>query len=466
MLKQRILLLSLALLTVAVAATTVLSPGVAVVWLGLAMLPALGYPAGRALLFIVGALTVLATAGGLTPVKLAYLSVLLICGLVAMVRAVRLLRTPWGSRFKFPLGGSLVLIVLVFIWAGGGLAAGRGMSDVARDSFTYFIIALAVPIALDAASTVTNRTAIAVTVVVATVTGLSFAVQLLAVRGVSALGLEGIALASFMTTAVGLSLSIVLALRDRRIRWRWLFYASGLLVAVLVTGTRSGLSILAAFPGVLGRAASGRIRLSRFLIAASVVAAATVVILPSISLVVADPLFYQTRIDSVLNIFSRGLEHDLSGAMRIAKTDQAIQLWQQNPAVGVGFAGVIGGVDSSGAALSFYLDTPFLYLAKFGVLGSGLLVVALAMIGYPFVSRETRELGLTAGAVGTGTFAVWLFALPFMAPTEDKGFSVAVFLIVLLLGTSLRAEMSLKTWRDHLHVDSVERSVRNVGHDQ
>jgi hypothetical protein len=78
------------------------------------------------------------------------------------------------------------------------------------------------------------------------------------------------------------------------------------------------------------------------------------------------------------------------------------------------------------------MDTPVLFLAKFGLLGIGFLFLA-GYWGREFVrTLGTRRRGEPARLALIGYSAFWLLFLPLGLPLEDKGFALAMILLTAL----------------------------------
>jgi hypothetical protein len=122
---------------------------------------------------------------------------------------------------------------------------------------------------------------------------------------------------------------------------------------------------------------------------------------------------------------------------RLAQTNAGLQSFLSAPISGVGAGHLFRWQDGLGLAReSFILDAPTGFLAKFGLTG-----VAVAVAGTVLMIRWPRARGSrasTAAAAWTGFMAIaatWF--LLFGSPWEDKGFSLAVGLLIAVASREL-----------------------------
>ena len=73
------------------------------------------WPSFRLLWFLIGAILVFQTGSGLSAEKMIYLSGVLVGVVLAARKMPRLLRLPWGRRFKPAVAGSVLLAIWILL---------------------------------------------------------------------------------------------------------------------------------------------------------------------------------------------------------------------------------------------------------------------------------------------------------------------------------------------------------------
>lgn len=396
-------------------------------------------PVGRLAWFILGAMLVFQSGAGLTPSKIGYLAGVITSVILTLPGLRVTLTTPWGARFRPALMGALVLAGWVGAITSVQSLAVRGVTVEAwgRDTLTYLLISAAVVLGVDAASSVTVRQARLITVVVGALAAVGFAIAWLARREATGLPADQNLLASMVALTVPLALALTLGLVGGGVRLRWLLYAVGLVSAVLVTGTRTGAVLAVVVLGLVGVRRKYRVpalkALSGILLAGAAVAVSLVLL--------GDRLtaqgFRESRWNAALRVITDGYQQDRSGVIRARAYEYAHAIFEEYPLLGQGPGVLFPNPNPGSEAANFTLDTPLVYLAKFGIIGTAVLMVVLWLI----ISSCVRRHGgpwLPEMTVARGATAVWVAILPFGPPTEDKGFALSVALLVLLVGTASR----------------------------
>ena len=395
-------------------------------------------PIGRFVVFAGGALFVFGGEAGISAPKALYFIVALFIIGLATFRAANLVRTDWGRPFRSALWGSGVIATAAAVAVLVGLMNGAGISSVVRDGMTYLLILGAVPIAIDTASVMSRQTARWAVVAITLTAGLSFCVSFLAARGVSSLSIQHIGLPSMMALSVGVSLGLVLGLGQRGIRWGWVGLAIALISLVLVTGSRAGLVLLVAIVGVAGTNAAGRVPWHKLVVGAGAIAVSVAGLLVFASGIVTSSAFFESRIQASLNTIQNGAGQDASGIIRARATEFALEAWRQVWLTGQGFGHSYPDPSNGGGVLEFQIDTPAIILAKFGFVGTALLLVGFAFVIKPAFGSLAGTVRIPEQAVASGAAAVWIATTYFGTPTEDKGFSLAILMAILVLATSAR----------------------------
>ncbi|WP_258724173.1 O-antigen ligase family protein [Cellulomonas sp. NS3] len=426
-----------------VAAAAVLEPRLLLVVPGIAALLALAWPWGRLTWFVGGAMVVFQTSAGLTMPKVAYVAGVAVALLLAAPGVARTLRT-WGVRFRPGLWGAALLAGWLAVATSiQSLGAGVPVESWARDALTYFLVCAAVVFGIDAASVVSVRAARAVTACVGVVVAYGFATSWIQRRGLAAESGQ-VLLASMVALVVPISLAIVLALAGRGARAQWLALAGGLVGAVLLTGTRTGVVLLAPALGVIGAPSKGRVRASKILVGMAVALGVIAAALFTFGSRITGAGFQQARIRDAVRAFTEGVSQDGSGSIRIRAYEYAEGIFRDSPLLGQGLGVFFPNPNPGGGETSFSLDTPWVLLAKFGLVGAAVLVAALTLIVLPCF-RPRGDPPMLEAAVASGSVVGWLAILPFGPPTEDKGFAISIALLLMLVGSAARTTAAATT---------------------
>lgn len=387
-----------------------------------------GKPAFRLAWFVVGALVLLDTTSALSAPKLVYLAGVLLSVGAGLARLPAVLAQPWFARLKPLLWGALSLtlwIVLVTL-PYSLLVRGTSLTAWVRDAFTYLLIPAAVIIAVDACGWVGLRVARWGIALVGASAAIQFAITWTARRGLfgeSEIYLFG----SRAIIAIPVAMGLVYGLAGRGFRPLWFAYSVGALAAVLVTGVRSGLLLLAAYPAAVGSARKMRVPIWKLIPSLFVGGLGALA-----AILVAAPYlggidFLKQRFSSLKKILNSGqIAVDASGRDRANLYAEALRIFNEYPLLGSGLGAVK------------FVDTPFVYLAKWGALGTAVLAFSLLLILVPCARARPTETYTRETTIAFVAAITWLASLPSAAPTEDKGFALGVALIVLLVGASLR----------------------------
>jgi O-antigen ligase len=241
-----------------------------------------------------------------------------------------------------------------------------------------------------------------------------------------------------MLVGVGIAIGVVRGLTPK-VHPAWLLLAVFALGCILITGTRTGLVFLLAPLAALGALAKVRVPLLRLISSVAGTALLMLAVLPFISGLVATDVFFQRRLAALSAVLGSGVGADASGAIRQRAYEYALTIWQEHPWFGVGFGHAFPNPNPFSSDADFQLDTPMLYLAKFGVFGTIALVTLLVLLAVAS-QRVGRELGFWSEEQTTWRVFIfsWVLILPFGTPTEDKGFALAVAMMVFLLARSAR----------------------------
>lgn len=391
----------------------------------------LGSPLRRLILFLGGTLVTAGSSAGVTLVEIAFLALILILGLVALNNvAVRGQQESPGVAqllMSVRLGALTILATTLLALVWGALSHGSVL-DAARGSISYLTIPVGILCGLDAARTTSPRTLAGVIFGAAIATSISFMLFYSSIRGVGST-LDAIPILPSMSLAgmgVALGGAKLSASTSRKV-----LPLVGVAVptaALLVSGTRSGLLLPVGLLAGIIRDSNGRRPFFRITLwgLLSLVAVVPLVALAARLLGTGD--FVRARIETLHIIGSGGIGSDASGASRVDRYELAWREFLERPILGHGF----GAQYFDGRRYLHYLDTPVMYLASFGLVGTFLLLWALATV----VRASWRAANVhpvnerLAARFLIGAVAVWLALSPLSAILEERGFALAVALAV------------------------------------
>lgn len=403
-------------------------------------------PQLRLLLFVGVGLAILQAEGGWSSaLKLIYFPAVVIFLLTSLYNLQRLdARTMAAS--KPILVGAGILMATFLATAAMSVFQGEDVGRVVRDFFTYFLWAAAPFIGIDAARQAKVSTS---NMVVALFTGLSalgFAVYWLSDRGVGTLGIERLVMYSMAMAGLGVAVGGVYGMM--RFNPWWLAFAVFCLVAVLVTGTRTGILIIFGLVGAFGSRARHRVPLGRLVLGFSVLAACSYAVLPLIAARVAERGFLDDRLGAFADVVRGGVGADASGVLRQRALQITMDEWKDHSLFGVGFGHAFENPLPGHAPIDFQLDSAALILAKFGTVGVFFMAVAVLFMVWGIWRFHIRTGVRTEAQTIAGAFVLTcLLLLPLDVPTEDKGLAFATCLVVYLLVTqTLNGQRGTEDW--------------------
>lgn len=397
------------------------------------------FAALRIIVFIGGALLVFQTSEGITLPKVAYLALVSLAVGLALVRLPRILRAAWGQEMRLAVIGSGLLAAWVILVTLPYSVAVEGVpvSAWARDAITYLLISAGVLIAIEAAATSSLKQVRILALGTGSVVAIGFSARWVGLRGFGGAEASQTLLASFVGVAFPLALAFALALVGPRIRPLYAFLGVFFLVALLVTGTRTAAVFGVVFLGLVGSHRKLRAGVFRVVAGVGSAALAVVLLLPLAGATFSSEQFISQRFDAGVQALTGGLTQDRSGAIRARAYEFAADIWRDHVLMGQGLGRVFPDPSVAGFTTSFSLDTPLSYPAKFGLIGTIVLVGCLALVARALLRRGAHGYTVESTAF-RGTVVVVLALLPFGAPTEDKGFALTVALAVLCVAVAKR----------------------------
>lgn len=427
------------LLTISVVGAAVVEPLALMIFPAIAGALLFRNPGFRFAWFVGGALLVFQTGDGLSAPKLIYFAGATAAAIISFIRMPEILKEGWARRFKPALWGAILLL----IWVGGVTAIhalvveGTPVVMWARDALTYILIALAVPIGIDAATTIPQRWARRIAIVIGIASAAGFSFVWIQSRGYgSEDDIERAFLASMVACTIPIALCFSFALAGRRFKPWWLVLGTAMIVAILITGTRTGVVLAIILVGMVGAVSKERISLTKAISGLLIGIAAVVVLLPLAASRFSSAGDVATRIGSIFETLRGGFGEDRSGAIRLRANGSAFDIFLTNPLLGQGPGVYFPNPNPGGVSTNFTLDTPMMYLAKFGLLGTAVVLSTLVLIVSAALKRDHRIPWLVESTAVKGAVFAWVGILPLASTPEDKGFAISMALMLVLVGAA------------------------------
>ena len=403
--------------------------------LGIALLGlVMAKSSARLLVTLIGALLVFQSPTSLG--KIVYLAVATLCFALSSLRLMAQGENVRLIAFRPMAYAGWAAAAVITLSLPVALSEGAEAEAWLQDVLPYILLITLPVVGLDAAVDMPARAVSGLLGVMGVVAAVGFMVDWLDRRHVSTLGMGRLILATTTLAALGFCYAATRAALGPH-RPRWSTAAVVIAASMLVTGTRTNLVLLVALIGIVGRKSLGFVSPLRAATTASVFIAATcgfIVVLAQN--LISDPEFLQKRIRIALNF--AGERQDQSYEMRRSAYSLAHERFIEHPWFGAG-----PGYKYPNGLMS--LDTPWMTPAKFGVVGTLVILVFLVTVGW-CVRRTTR---LTSGKVPALYLAARAWALllltltPFFPWVEDKGTALAVMVLVASAAMSRTGEVAV-----------------------
>lgn len=401
-------------------------------------------PLGRLLIYICGALFMFQGSGG-NSLKLLYMAAVLLGGVLAMVSIggqIRLrpeLRRAVPQHWQiFALGVALALTL-----SGVRIADGQPLViDFVRDATTYALLLVAPAYGIDCGLAISSRLLKWVAIAIGTFAAVSFMVSWLSRRDQAIGDTDQFALSSSMLAVPAICLCLTLFLLRRRGNTLLLIIALALMGMIVMGGGRSGAIYSAA--ALIVYTCFNHLPAARRAPKAALLAGVAVLALlvtTSVSAALTGDNFLSKRLDWFTTLSTDSIAIDPSGIQRLRAYSFYWNAFKDSPIVGnglgVSYPRVSNGLPAAG---NYTLDSPLLYLAKFGLAGTTLLLMAIVVLVRGLVRlapRGTAERQFCSLLL-LGACTIWVSVLPSGAPTEQKGFGLSVALLVALCVSHVR----------------------------
>lgn len=410
----------------------------------------------RAALLVVGGVLVLQSSDALTPPKVIYL-------VIAAVVVGRGLLAVAGARPALPFAEmrplfatSLVVIAVLALSLLVAIMNGTPLVSWLRDSVSYGLFSVVAFVGFDAAFKGRSERAtgwpLFLIVTVGAIVTLSYTAAWTARRDIVTLPIDLLVLPSGGFASAFAVVTSAFSFRAERHRYLWAMAAGLALGLFLITGTRGRLPflLLPILFAAMSRTGHWRAVTMSLLMHAAMV---MLVVLASWGIPLlqsgaddgttvpgsAAPGItvpkWTERAGSIDDLITNPME-DASFRERLSQTVAAWKVFSRQPLIGAGPGVDIEWVDYAGETQRGYtLDTPVVFLAKFGLVG---LAVAAAWVAtfVALVRRIRARISSTPEYLALVGFSIVLvYAALFSPPMQDKG---VAFALILTLALALR----------------------------
>jgi O-antigen ligase len=428
-------LLALSILAAAIGGITAVFPaGILIPFAGIIIFALIRSASWRMTFVVVGATVTLNTSDQLGLPKVVYLSGVALA-LVAALSQVNTRRSeeiaPWRKLWP----GSVALFLVVALSFIIGVSMGNSATFWLRDAAPYLLFA-GVPLLARDASKVPRRLLISMFVISGTLAAVAFAAEFLDRRHYADLAFHRVVFQSVLLPAALFCYATAQAFTKNKHRALWIATAASILACLLVTGTRTVLLLLVGPLALMVAYGSQLFRLVPRLIL--YFGGGLIVLLAAIQgfvFIVGGDLQKPTdRLASITATIANPMS-DSSYRERVEQTEEAWNVFLGNPLFGVGPGHLFEGRSPTDARiLTFNIDSPAAFAAKFGLVGiAALLVVA---IGYGlFIKGLPPRDAVASRAALIAYSAVVLAMATLLSPFEDKGLSFGLFFLLALSGS-------------------------------
>jgi hypothetical protein len=362
---------------------------------------------------------------------------------------------------------SFAIVALLIVSVVVSRAHGTSLTSWLRDSAPYALFAVAPILAFACARKASRQWLVAVFVLCGSLASLSVTVEWIGRRQLAVLPIDRIVLPTGDLASALMAIATALAVAGASRNWKWATTAGIVLGLFFATGTRTTLLLLAVPIGIAMFAGRPRgwaakvvltevaLAIAVFFIAEFGLGLANGNLFPSTAIstpsagssgssgnpvsttAAPPPRELAQRLEAVATLVTNP-GSDQSFQERIAQTKAAWQAFTSSPLVGVGPGYNFRWTNSANLVVeTFSLDTPVVYIAKFGLLG--LVPVALFVAAYLRLALELwrRRQRARIEYLAVVGFAIVLSVASIQgSPVEDKG---ASFALILMLALGLHA---------------------------
>lgn len=387
---------------------------------------------GRLLMLCFGVLVMFGSSVFSAPVRSLFAAMLFV-GLPLAVYSILQRTYSTRTRLRRYLVPVLLLFAVPFFSLFVAALYATDLMMWIRDATTFLLIPVGVVYGLDAGLSLRSTTLQKVFSVTGVLGGLGYLLTWLDFRGQLQIagGVPLLSSSMLVVPVVCMSLALYFTSPSRR-RYVWAALAAILVLLLAGAGGRSALLYLGAAllvaVTVATRARRGLPRLAILVVVAVIVANGFF----RIYAFFVGPQFLANRFDWFAEASWKAITEDASGQDRVRAYSIMWNAFLEKPLLGNGFGYDYPSVSATGIEL-FTLDTPLVYLAKFGLLGTAVVFLSIAGVMVATVkqakhsSHRLRVVLMNASAI-----AAWVAILPSGAPTEQKGFGVGLAVLVAM----------------------------------
>lgn len=379
-----------------------------------------------------------------TESKIAYAAGAAIFLVVALTRVPKSMRTRAEiAAFRPVFYGGFAVLTLVVVSFFVASSHGVGTVPWFRAALPYALLGTLPIVGLEVAIDSSRESVTRMFVFFTAIAPISFMVSFLDRRGISTLPIGQFAITSIALCAALLGYSLAQVATGGR-RSVWFVAAVYVPLAVLLSGTRSGLALFAGVGGVIGHPRKMRLPAAKVAAVTAALGFALWILVPLIgSKLTSTPDFYSRRFASIPALLGSDdpAAADQSLDLRAIQSRVLREAFSESPVFGQGPGKLYEGITA--------LDTPVAILAYFGIFGI-VVLIWYAILWYRSIAR-LRE--ITSHTSATAAFRVFVFTLvgyfPLGLVTDDKGLALALCLFVALMAST--------------SVDTPEETATDVG---
>jgi len=396
-------------------------------------------PVTRGVIFAAGYVVVVQNSNLPVPLKLFFLALSL---MMAVLSAASLVSRPRELPGKIPrsiiwsiaLAAAMLLLGLAsLVWT-----PATGLDQWIRDALTYIFFPVAILIGLDFGLAASRRLIWATIWALGLFGAAAFSVTWLQRRGADSINVESFGIASSFVPIPAIALGLAIFCIAERRSFAALF--GSLLVAgiLIVSGGRTiWIYVLVGVAVALAAAVfTGRVARAAIVVVGAILGAAAALSVSAQygSGIAADRFSWFSRFaDNGWLVFAA----DGSAIERSRAYDWTLQLWADNPLWGRGWGQPFPSVTSGTLNSEIYtLDSPFVALAKFGVVGAAVWSVAVILSIGVALHMARRETVTKVSIVIAVTMAAVLVLNGY--PLENRGFPIFIFCIIAQACGALR----------------------------
>jgi O-antigen ligase len=379
-------------------------------------------PRARFLLVIGGGLLFLQGSDELTTSKLGYLAIVSLAFIAAATNMLRAGRSGAFHLARPLLTSSFAIFVMIAASFLVAQANGHFVTTWVRDVAPYALFAMAPVFAIDAHTAFSPRLLRIILVLAGSVATISYVVEWSLQRGIVELPVSRVALPSFLLVGALVAFGFAAALGGHKSTGRWLLLTAGILTLLPLTGSRSIVVLVVVPLAIVLAARRGALR--RSLRLAAIVPVVVLIVLVAVQgLLLTSNANVEAFSERIEALADAGASDDQSYRERALQFEVSWSAFLSAPLTGVGPGARFDWQGSGDAWL--VLDTPLSFLAKFGLIGVGaVLVTAIAYLS--FLRRLRRAMGVTVPYLALiGYLALVAGWSVLYVPFEDKGSGLA-----------------------------------------